>query len=99
MASPSMWPEDLLLGPVAELEGYRSMRHLIDHRIFGGPQDRPKPGRRPVVDEVGVVLATLEPPPERLGATDRLVGRRVPRRVPRGGVPLRNQGATSCGLT
>jgi hypothetical protein len=35
----------------------------------GGLEDRPKPGRRPVVDEVGVVLATLEPPPERLGVT------------------------------
>ena len=35
----------------------------------GGLEDRPKPGRRPVVDEVAVVLATLEPPPERLGVT------------------------------
>jgi transposase len=35
----------------------------------GGLQDRPKPGRRRVVDEVAVVLATLEPPPERLGVT------------------------------
>src|SRR3954464_12352452 len=37
----------------------------------GGLQDRPKPGRRRVVDEVAVVLATLEPPPERLGGTHR----------------------------
>ena len=35
----------------------------------GGLQDRPKPGRPVVVDEVAVVLATLEPPPERLGVT------------------------------
>jgi hypothetical protein len=42
--------------------------------IRGGPRtaclaDRRKPGRRPVIDEVAVVLATLEPPPERLGVT------------------------------
>src|SRR3954470_11636221 len=36
---------------------------------LGGLQDRPKPGRRPVVDEAAVVSATLEPPPERLGVT------------------------------
>jgi transposase len=35
----------------------------------GGLEDRPKAGRRRVVDEVAVVLATLEPPPERLGVT------------------------------
>jgi transposase len=35
----------------------------------GGLQDRPKPGRRPVIDEVAVVLATLEPPPARLAVT------------------------------
>ena len=35
----------------------------------GGLEDRPKSGRRPVIDEVEVVLATLEPPPERLGVT------------------------------
>src|SRR5882724_114109 len=34
-----------------------------------GLTDRPKPGRRPVIDEVAVVLATLEPPPDRLGVT------------------------------
>ena len=34
-----------------------------------GLQDRPKPGRPAQVDEVAVVLATLEPPPERLGVT------------------------------
>lgn len=36
---------------------------------IGGLADRPKPGRRPIVDEVAVVLATLEPPPDRLGVT------------------------------
>jgi len=36
---------------------------------IGGLDDRPKPGRRPVIDEVAVVLATLEPPPDRLGVT------------------------------
>jgi hypothetical protein len=41
---------------------------------IGGLQDRPKPGRRPVLDEVGLVLATLEPPSERLGVTHRSCG-------------------------
>jgi len=36
---------------------------------LGGLEDRPKPGRRSRVDEVAVVLATLEPPPHRLGVT------------------------------
>ena len=36
---------------------------------IGGLQDRPKPGRPPQVDEVAVVLATLEQPPEKLGVT------------------------------
>jgi transposase len=36
---------------------------------IGGLGDRPKPGRPAQVDEVAVVLATLEPPPERLGVT------------------------------
>jgi transposase len=43
----------------------------------GGLEDRPKPGRPRHVDEVAVVLATLEPPPERLGVThwsSRLLG-------------------------
>jgi transposase len=34
-----------------------------------GLQDRPKPGRPAQVDEVAVVLATLEPPPDKLGVT------------------------------
>ena len=44
---------------------------------LGGLEDRPKPGRHRVVDEVAVVSATLEPPPERLGVTHwstRLLG-------------------------
>jgi transposase len=36
---------------------------------IAGLDDRPKPGRPPVVDEVGVVLATLEAPPAELGVT------------------------------
>jgi transposase len=36
---------------------------------IGGLVDRPKPGRPAQVDEVAVVSATLEPPPERLGVT------------------------------
>ena len=36
---------------------------------IGGLEDRPKPGRPPQVDEVAVVLATLEPPPGKLGVT------------------------------
>src|SRR3954452_15977052 len=44
---------------------------------LGGLEDRPKPGRRRVVDEAAVVSATLEAPPERLGVAHwsrRLVG-------------------------
>jgi transposase len=36
---------------------------------IGGLDDRPKPGRPAQVDEVAVVLATLEAPTERLGVT------------------------------
>src|SRR2546423_10596968 len=36
---------------------------------IGGLEDRPKPGRPARVDEVEVVLATLEAPPAKLGAT------------------------------
>jgi len=36
---------------------------------IGGLADRPKPGRTAQVDEVAVVLATLEAPPEQLGVT------------------------------
>jgi len=44
---------------------------------LAGLEDRPKPGRRRVVEEAAVVSATLEPPPERLGVTHwstRLLG-------------------------
>jgi len=36
---------------------------------IAGLDDRPKPGRPATVDEVAVVLPTLEPPPEQLGVT------------------------------
>jgi hypothetical protein len=36
---------------------------------IAGLGDRPKSGRPPRVDEVRVVLATLEPPPQRLAVT------------------------------
>jgi transposase len=36
---------------------------------IAGLDDRPKPGRPAQVDEVAIVLATLEPPPQRLGVT------------------------------
>src|SRR5205809_4984739 len=35
----------------------------------GGLEDRPKPGKPRVIDDVAVVLATLEPQPRRLGVT------------------------------
>ena len=35
----------------------------------GGLSDRPKPGKPRVIDDVAIVLATLEPPPKRLGVT------------------------------
>jgi len=36
---------------------------------LGGLEDRPKPGRPRGTDDVAIVLATLDPPPERLGVT------------------------------
>jgi transposase len=36
---------------------------------IAGLDDRVKPGRPAQVDEVAVVLATLEPPPQKLGVT------------------------------
>ena len=36
---------------------------------IGGLEDRPKPGKPRMTDDVAIVLATLEPPPERLGVT------------------------------
>jgi transposase len=35
----------------------------------GGLEDRPRPGKPRTADDVGVVLATLETPPQRLGVT------------------------------
>src|SRR5262249_18012455 len=35
----------------------------------GGLEDRPKPGKPRTTDDVAIVLATLEPPPARLGVT------------------------------
>src|SRR5215467_2986810 len=35
----------------------------------GGLEDRPKPGKPRVIDDVAIVLATLEPPSRRLGVT------------------------------
>jgi transposase len=35
----------------------------------GGLEDRPRPGKPRSIDDVAVVLDTLEPPPERLGVT------------------------------
>src|SRR5690348_5435450 len=36
---------------------------------IAGLEDRARSGRPPVIDQVAIVLATLEPPPERLGVT------------------------------
>ncbi len=36
---------------------------------IGGLEDRPRPGKPRIVDDVAIVLATLEPPPKRLGVT------------------------------
>ena len=36
---------------------------------IAGLDDRPKPGRTPVIDQVEIVLATLEPPPAMLAVT------------------------------
>ncbi len=47
---------------------------------IGGLVDLPKPGRPAQIDEVAVVLATLEAPPERLGVThwsSRLLGEQL----------------------
>jgi transposase len=47
---------------------------------IGGLEDRPKPGRPRSTDDVAIVLATLEPPPQRLGVThwsSRLLAREL----------------------
>src|SRR6476661_7388203 len=43
-------------------------RRYADEGV-AGLDDRPKPGRPRLIDPVDIVLATLEPPPERLGVT------------------------------
>jgi transposase len=40
-----------------------------DAEGIGGLDDRPKPGKPRTSDDVAIVLATLEPPPKRLGVT------------------------------
>src|SRR6476469_1328386 len=35
----------------------------------GGLEDRPRPGKPRTADDAAIVLATLEPPPKRLGVT------------------------------
>ena len=40
-----------------------------DAEGVGGLEDRPKPGKPRTTDDVAIVLATLEPPPKRLGVT------------------------------
>ena len=54
---------------VSQADGDRRGSSGIAAEGIGGLDDRPKPGRPALVDEVAVVLATLEPPPERLGVT------------------------------
>jgi transposase len=44
-------------------------KHRYANEGLGGLADRPKPGRPRTVDDVEIVLRTLEPPPERLGVT------------------------------
>jgi len=47
---------------------------------IAGLADRPKPGRPAQIDDVAVVLATLEPPPQKLGVThwsSRLLGEQL----------------------
>ena len=41
---------------------------------LAGLDDRPKSGRPPMIDPLAIVLATLEPPPERLGVTHGRAG-------------------------
>jgi len=43
-------------------------RRYADEGV-AGLDDRPKPGRPRLIDPVDIVLATLEPPPQRLGVT------------------------------
>jgi hypothetical protein len=57
--------------------GAGEWKHRYRGEGLGGLEDRPKPGRPPVIDEAEMVVATLEAPPERLGVThwsSRLLG-------------------------
>ncbi len=57
-----------------------SWKHRYAAEGIGGLADRAKPGRPQEIDEVAIVLATLEPPPERLGVThwsSRLLGQEL----------------------
>jgi hypothetical protein len=45
-----------------------AVKHVDRHQSLRS-QDRPKPGKPRVIDDVAIVLATLEPPPRRLGVT------------------------------
>ena len=47
---------------------------------LAGLEDRPKKGREPEIDQIEVINATLQPPPERLGVThwsSRILGRQL----------------------
>jgi Homeodomain-like domain len=47
---------------------------------IAGLEDRGRSGRPPTIDPVGIVLARLEPPPQRLGVThwsSRLLAKRL----------------------
>ena len=57
----------------------RWKRRYASHGL-AGLDDRPKSGRRPTIDPMVIVLATLEPPPQRLGVThwsSRLLARHL----------------------
>ena len=62
---------------------------------IGGPAGRPKPGKPRVTDDVAIVLATLEPPPARLGTHGR-AGCRPPSWACRTSRRRRCGGSTGC---
>jgi transposase len=55
-------------GPGIEADG-AAVEEAVRGRGTGGLEDRPRPGRPRTVDDAAIVLATLEPPPKRLGVT------------------------------
>ena len=65
-------------GPGRRFEAHSDLVEEADAAEgVAGLEDRPKPGRPQQIDEVAIVLATLEAPPERLGVThwsSRLLG-------------------------